>query len=292
MASVTAVGYISLLPISMLSIIPINVPVSVLNSLVAFAIGGLLGDVFLHLLPHAFSPHDHHGHADEHRGHAHTHEHGEHEHGHSDHGHEHHDDEHTRNMRIGLSVLGGFMLFFLLEKIMRALGRVHSHEEDTEKKTPTPTGSLQLAAYLNLLADAMHNFTDGLAIAAAFHTSRALGITTTIACFFHEIPHEVGDFVILIRSGFSRQQAILMQVVTAFGAMAGVLVGNYLGSLDASVSQVILPATAGGFVYIATVGVVPELLENTKPSKWLGVISEVAMMSLGVALMAWIALNE
>jgi len=78
-----------------------------------------------------------------------------------------------------------------------------------------------IGGLLNLIADTAHNFTDGMAIAASFTTSYQLGISTTVAVFFHEIPHEIGDFAILIQSGFSKRQAISAQVLTALGAFLG-----------------------------------------------------------------------
>jgi zinc transporter 7 len=77
--------------------------------------------------------------------------------------------------------------------------------------------NIKVAAWLNLIADATHNFTDGLAIGATFLYSQSAGITTTIAVFFHEIPHEIGDYAILIQSGFSKKNAMFAQLATAIG---------------------------------------------------------------------------
>ena len=316
LAALTAVAYISLIPISMLLLVPLNLSRRTMNVGIAFAAGGILGDVFLHLLPHAFDPHPHHEHSHgefDHHGHDH-----EEEHVHDAHHHElhnQHNHDHSRGLFIGLSVLVGFGMFFIIERLMRAfhIGDEHSHGHSSSEKKDQQTvvvqdkssTHLKLAAYLNLLADGMHNFTDGLAIAAAFIHSPTLGASTTLACFLHEIPHEVGDYAILLRSGFTKSQAIGVQILTAMGAAAGALVGGYLGTLG-GLEQWVLAFTAGGFVYVATVGIIPELVEEddrdnetTRQDKKLdsdgGVgwaMAEMIAMTIGVALMAWIAIIE
>jgi len=244
---------------------------ALMNVMLAFAVGGLVGDVFLHLLPHAFHPHSHHEHEHEHENH--------HEHGH---GHELH---HARVVNVGLSVIAGFMAFYCLEKFMRSGQNQHNHSHQHSHE------SIHFAAYLNLIADSLHNFTDGLAIAAAFHLSRTLGITTTLACFFHEVPHEIGDFAILIRSGFSRTRAVAMQLVTACAAVLGAMAGNAINGMDEFIGM-ILPFTAGGFIYIAMVGIVPELLQAGSKQRKVVAVGEVLAMALGVYLMAVIAYYE
>ena len=150
--------------------------------------------------------------------------------------------------------------------------------------------SIRLSAYLNLIADFTHNITDGLAISSSFYASPTLGATTTVAVFFHEIPHEVGDFALLIQSGFSKRKAMGAQFVTALGAFLGTCIGiavQELGKTDQYGSaklvmndekrkgllgtglgwgDMLLPFTAGTFLYVGTVAVIPELLE-TGPNK-------------------------
>lgn len=141
--------------------------------------------------------------------------------------------------------------------------------------------SVKLAGLLNLIADFTHNITDGLALSTSFYSSPALGATTTMAVFFHEIPHEVGDFALLIQSGFSKRNAMAAQFMTAVGAFLGTIIGILVqeygsgeqsgggtreGLLGTSLqwSDMLLPFTAGTFLYVGTVGVIPELLENEK----------------------------
>lgn len=144
--------------------------------------------------------------------------------------------------------------------------------------------SVKLAGLLNLIADFTHNITDGLALSTSFYASPALGATTTMAVFFHEIPHEVGDFALLIQSGFSKRKAMGAQFVTAVGAFLGTGIGIFVQEFGGNNSGVegeafkgiwgttlswgdmLLPFTAGTFLYVGTVAVIPELLE-TGPNK-------------------------
>ena len=158
--------------------------------------------------------------------------------------------------------------------------------EKPSSAQPGSSPSIRLSAYLNLIADFTHNITDGLAISSSFYASPTLGATTTVAVFFHEIPHEVGDFALLIQSGFSKRKAMGAQFVTALGAFLGTCLGiavQELGKNDylrekgyvtpddsnkgffgtgLSWGDMLLPFTAGTFLYVGTVAVIPELLET------------------------------
>ncbi|CAI6332856.1 unnamed protein product [Periconia digitata] len=144
--------------------------------------------------------------------------------------------------------------------------------------------SVKLGGYLNLIADFTHNITDGLAMSSSFYASPTIGATTTVAVFFHEIPHEVGDFALLIQSGFSKKAAMGAQFVTALGALLGTCLGIAIQEFGGNASSadesagpglwgtslrwgdMLLPFTAGTFLYVGTVAVIPELLE-TGPNK-------------------------
>ncbi|KAF9969054.1 hypothetical protein BGZ73_008779, partial [Actinomortierella ambigua] len=246
--SLLGTTYISIIPNLLLYFVPPNIKPESLNTLVAFAVGGLLGDVFLHLLPHSFLGEVHAGDIVE--------------------------VDEVKNIVVGFSIFVGFFIFFCIDKVMRVLsggegghshshGHSHDHKVDGEEhdhhhhhhdkeeekdsglrqrkkadeskdkqittkeqeKEQQPSKGIKLSAYLNLIADATHNFTDGLAMAASFYTSPAIGATTTVAVFFHEIPHEVGDYAILIQSGFPRSKAMMSQFITAIGAFLGTLAG-------------------------------------------------------------------
>ena len=134
---------------------------------------------------------------------------------------------------------------------------------DGDEKVKPVNASLKLSAYLNLFGDFTHNITDGLAMAASFYSSPALGAVTTIATFCHEIPHEIADYSILIKSGFTKYQAFGAQLFTALGAFCGTFLGIWIASnsgsgaatlkpgqgvLGTSVSgsDLVIPLTAGG----------------------------------------------
>lgn len=147
-----------------------------------------------------------------------------------------------------------------------------------------------MAAYLNLAADFTHNFTDGLAIGASYLAGRYVGIVTTITVLIHEIPHEIGDFAILIQSGFSKKRAMFLQLGTAVGAIAGTVVGLLAEGVGTGAGTAwILPFTAGGFIYIATVTVIPEILDDS--SVWQSV-KEILAMFVGIAMMVFITFIE
>lgn len=182
-----------------------------------------------------------------------------------------------------------------------------SKTDSSEASKKEPSASIKLSAYLNLIADFTHNITDGLALSSSFYASPTLGATTTVAVFFHEIPHEVGDFALLIQSGFSKRMAMGAQFVTALGAFLGTCLGIAVQELGKSGNgatsgevtskglagtglgwgDMLLPFTAGTFLYVGTVAVIPELLE-TGPNKRDEVkktISQFVAMAVGAGIM-------
>jgi len=148
---------------------------------------------------------------------------------------------------------------------------------------------IKVGGYLNLAADFAHNVTDGLAIGASYLAGNSIGVVTTITILFHEVPHEIGDFAILIQSGCSRKKAMFFQLITALGAIAGTVLSLLAVEMTETASTWILPFTAGGFIYVATVSVIPELLEGTSLGQS---IKEIIALSVGVALMVVIAQYE
>lgn len=131
----------------------------------------------------------------------------------------------------------------------------------------TAIGRVDPTGYLNLVVNCMDNFSHGLAIAGSFCVGTWPGMVTTMAIITHEIPHEIGDYAILIRSGFSRQQAIIAQLLTSAGGIVGASFG-LLSSNSANDSLWILPFTAGGFLYIALVGLLPDMLKDESEVPW------------------------
>ncbi|RZC34723.1 Zip domain containing protein [Asbolus verrucosus] len=249
-----------------------------LKILLAFASGGLLGDAFLHLIPHAAMSIE---------SHSHSHSHGE---------------DHSHDMSVGLWVLAGIVTFLIVEKGVRIAkgGHDHSHhppKPKEEKKTAkgeekNKPKQIKVAGYLNLAADFSHNFTDGLAIGSSYLAGNTVGVVTTITILLHEVPHEIGDFAILLQSGVSRKNAMLLQLTTALGAVAGTAISLFAqNSTGELATQWILPFTAGGFIYIALVSVIPELLDEEKPN-FIQTVLQVAAMLGGVFMMVLIAEYE
>lgn len=315
--------YISGPPNFLLALCPPNIDPSSLSVMVAFAVGGLLGDTLFHLLPEIFL------------------------------GEDEHDKvkfvmvEPNKNLLLGVAIMVGFVTFVAMDKGLRIAtggqgghdhshghGHVHETVEPVAKATgtdskdaqdtlrarkpaangttpPTTTGnekeinaSVKLGGYLNLIADFTHNITDGLALSSSFYASPTIGATTTVAVFFHEIPHEVGDFALLIQSGFSKRAAMGAQFVTAVGAFIGTCIGIAVQELGGNSSSadmqgpglmgtslqwgdMLLPFTAGTFLYVGTVAVIPELLETgpNKAQELRKTITQFAAMFTGAGIM-------
>jgi len=252
-----------------------------------------------------------------------------------------------RNSVLGLFIFIGFATFLLMDKTLRIAsgggdGHGHTHNHDAsvkaetvaevsgvevgsngsvkrrkgnskkahatntaEKKEINP--SIKISSMLNLIADFSHNITDGLALSAAFYAGPFIGATTCLAITAHEIPHEVGDFALLIQSGFTKWQAMGAQFITAIGAFTGTLIGiaiqTYSASgpetvveggagkagifgTDLSGGDLVLPFTAGTFLYVGF-SVIPELLE-TGPEKGKEItktLKQAAAMALGFYIM-------
>jgi len=157
--------------------------------------------------------------------------------------------------RVFVTLLVSFVLFFLLEKLIlcRHCSDGNNHEH--------PLG------YLNLIGDGVHNFLDGLIVAGAFLTSPILGLTVSLAVLFHEVPHKLGDFGILLHAGFSKRKAILMSFMFSMTAVLGGLIGYLIGESAISLEAYFLPLAAGGFIYIAGSDLIPELNKETQHLK-------------------------
>merc|ERR1711977_155536 len=317
--------YISGPPNFLLALCPPNIDPSSLSVMVAFAVGGLLGDTLFHLLPEIFLGEEEEGKV------------------------KFVMVEPNKNLLLGVAIMVGFMTFVAMDKGLRIAtggaghdhGHGHSHAEDsialtTGLETKSPNGkaksrkakangsspsnnkspakkqasaSIKLSAYLNLIADFTHNITDGLAMSSSFYASPTVGATTTMAVFFHEIPHEVGDFALLIQSGFSKRQAMGAQFLTALGALLGTVIGiavqeyggsggdgaggRFDGLMGTSLSwgDMLLPFTAGTFLYVGTVAVIPELLETGKDRgvELRKTAQQFAAMAAGAGIMLYIS---
>ncbi|MEN8108555.1 MAG: ZIP family metal transporter [Pseudomonadota bacterium] len=197
-----------------------------LPHLVSFATGALLGAALLGLLPHALEVQ---GEGDLHA--------------------------------IPMTVLLGLLGFFLLEKLV--LWR-HCHHDHCEVHAPTAEMRNRSTGTMILVGDGLHNFLDGVLIAGAFLTDIHLGVVTSLAVIAHEIPQEVGDFAVLLHSGFSRSRAFFYNIATSLTTVIGGVLAFYaLQDLQAALPYV-LAVAASSFIYIAVADLIPTLHERVE----------------------------
>jgi len=204
--------------------------------IVSFAIGSLLGDAFIHLLPESF--------------------------------------ENIESPLSSILTVSGLILFFLLEKILRWH---HCHDPDCHESDQSSH-----TVSLNLIGDTVHNFIDGMLIAASFIVDPKLGFATVAAVVLHEIPQEIGDIGIFLHHGLSLIKTIKLNLISAFASILGVLITFALGNSITNFANYLLPITAGGFIYLAATDLIPELhRHNTTRSS----LTQVFFIILGIVLM-------
>jgi zinc and cadmium transporter len=242
-------GALSALAASLFLVAPEHLRVRVLPHLVSFATGALLSAALLGLLPHAI----------ESAGLSQTH-------------------------TVGLALLIGLLIFFVLEKLV--LWR-HCHQEVCEGHVPHAhvhdhgNGRDAASASLILIGDGFHNILDGVLIAAAFMTDVHLGIVTALAVFAHEIPQEVGDLAILLHSGMSRWRALTLNLLTSLTSVVGGIVAYFaLGQVTQYLPYAIAIA-ASSFLYIAVADLIPGLHRRVDPGSG---VKQFACIVLGVAV--------
>lgn len=159
---------------------------------------------------------------------------------------------------VSLYILIGIFLFFCLEHFL------HWHHYHS---TPADGHAAHPSAYINIAADALHNFVDGLIIGASFLISLPLGFATILTVLFHEIPQELGDFAILVNAGFSRTKALLFNLFSATFAILGGCLAIFIGSYFESFAPVLIAVTAGGFIYLALADLMPQLHRDIHPTR-------------------------
>jgi zinc and cadmium transporter len=169
-------------------------------------------------------------------------------------------------------VMFGVLLFFVIEKFIHW----HHHGDCEDESHIKPVGRLLL------LTDGFHNFIDGIIIGASFLISIPLGIATTLAVILHEIPQEIGDFAVLVHSGFSRKKALFYNFISALASVLGVIFVFLFGSVIENFIVWLLPVAAGGFIYIAIADLIPEL-HKTKNIKYS--ITQLFIILIGIFLM-------
>lgn len=184
----------------------------------------------------------------------------------------------TFGAREGFYLVSGILVFFILERLIRWH---HTHEEHDEHVHSTK--------YLVVLGDGLHNFIDGLVIATAFLVSKELGVATSIAVLFHEIPHEIGDFAVLVHGGWSRGKALLYNFLSALSALIGAVVVLAFARPLQSVPTALLALATSSFIYIAMSDLIPELHKEKRLSRSL---LQLIGILLGVAVMAALLLLE
>ena len=168
-------------------------------------------------------------------------------------------------------VLLSFIAFFLLERVLHWR---HCHSADHLHK--------HTLGIMNLLGDGVHNFLDGLLIAASFAAGEGLGVAAALAIILHEVPQEIGDYGVLLHSGFSRRRALVMNILVSLTAVLGGVVGYFATHSIEPLASYLIPVAAGGFLYIGASDLLPELKSESSPRKML---TTVLVFLLGVVLM-------
>jgi zinc and cadmium transporter len=232
----------SVISVAIAALFALSAPASWVPALVSFAIGALLGAVFLEILPHAIGAA-------------------------------------ASLQAIFATVLGGILGFFVLEKLV--LWR-HCHVEDCEAHdhhaAPDDHGRSGL---MIIIGDAFHNFVDGILIAAAFLQSTELGVVTAAAIIAHEIPQEIGDFVILLHSGYSKAAALALNLASSLAMLVGALLAYFtLQSAEQWIATV-LALAAASMIYVAVADLIPGL--HRRPELH-ATAQQVTLIALGVGL--------
>lgn len=220
---------------------------SSISRLVSFAVGALLGAVFLELLPHAL--------------------------------------ESGSPERVMVTVLVGLLAFFLLEKLV-LWRHAHGHEEHHAGEDETEHDHAMHAdggrsGLMILIGNAVHNFCDGVVIAASFLANPGLGVATTLAIVAHAVPQQVGDFAVLIHSGFTRGRAFAFNVAAGFATVAGALAGYYALAGMQQMLPTALAIAAASLLYVAVADLIPSLHRRPEPIE---TAKQMLAILLGVAV--------
>ncbi len=216
------------------------------NRLVSLSVGVLLGTSLLHVLPEAFASG-----VDPHR--------------------------------LFATLLGGLLFFFLLEKAElfrhghhhEGDGHAHAHHFDREQAGR--------GGWSVLVGDSIHNFCDGVIIAAAFLADHRLGAITSLAVIAHEIPQETGDFIVLLNAGFGRGRALAFNALSGLASVAGGVLGYFVVGPWQGLFPYLLVAASSSFIYVAVADLVPQL---QKPLPWRDAASQLGWIGVGLALVS------
>ena len=188
---------------------------------------------------------------------------------------------HNYTLGLALNLFLGFLLMFVLEKL------VHYHHSKRAENEDYGHGHAYSLAPVNLIGDGIHNFIDGLVIAGSYAVSTTLGIAATISIIFHEVPQEIADFGVLLYSGLSKKKALIFNFLSATTAILGTVFGLILAGSLQGFNEFIIPFAAGNFIYIAASNLVPQL---HRECSILDTLMHVAAMILGVAIIVVITI--
>ena len=186
--------------------------------------------------------------------------------------------EHGFGPSVSITIIFGILSSFAMEKFLQWR---HCH-------VPTSNEHPHSFAYMNLFGDAVHNLIDGLIVGGSYLASIPIGVSTTLAVIFHEIPQEIGDFGVLVHGGFSKRKALWFNFLTALTAIIGAIVAFVLGATQEGFTNLLLPFAAGNFIYIAGSDLIPELRKDEPNLKQATL--QIASICLGVVVMLIILL--
>lgn len=221
---------------------------------VSFAVGALLGAVFLELLPHAL--------------------------------------ESGQPPQVMLTVLIGLLAFFLLEKLV-LWRHAHGHDAHSDERDETEhdhalhrapaVGDGGRSGLMILIGNGVHNFCDGIVIAAAFIADDALGVATTLAIVAHAVPQQVGDFAVLLHSGFARTKAFGYNIAAGAATLVGALAAYIALANMQQVLPIVLAFAAASLLYVAVADLIPSLHRRSEP---LETVKQMLWIALGIAIIA------
>ncbi|XP_031638568.1 zinc transporter ZIP10 isoform X2 [Contarinia nasturtii] len=330
--SITIISLCGLIGIAMVPLTRFSAYHEILRFMIAIAIGTLVGDALMHLIPHALMPHKHsasesHEHADR---------------------HEHVDVDETEAVWLCGFVFLTALLMYFIESLLPLLsgnaGHGHSHgghmhgpplsnkvqaetihspdechqqsenassncgscedldndlensKKNNEEKVMVkdtkvrPMGSLTPVAFMVIIGDGLHNLTDGMAIGAAFGVEPVTGMATALAVLMHELPHELGDFALLLQTGVSLRRAFVFNVISSVLSFIGMVFGLLIVNANGELVRWIYAGTAGTFLYIALADLVPEL-SRAEQSVKMTIIQALGIL-IGGIIMLLIGLKE
>ena len=219
-----------------------------IDKMVSFSAGVLLGTALLHLLPESL---------------------------------ESHVDAHV----ITRWLLGGLLGFFLLEKLA-LLRHSHHHEGDGHHhEHGHDAHEAGKGGWMILVGSAIHNFADGVVIAAAFLTDPRLGVAATVSITVHEVAHKLGDFMVLLNAGFQRRKALVLTLASSLTALAGGVLGYFMLDRLQSLIPYLLALAASSFLYIAVSDLMPQMQRRTSPRD---ALPQILLIAVGLALVVWL----